>query len=271
MASAGAASGTITLSSGTVNAVDFVNGNNTSAAPYATGTDYLDLYNVDGTTAAQVSTAVAANATSLPITYEVLASGQLGQFISSTTPYQSFVQVSDLTTAVVPQPNSVSATTLDIAALPGTGFAANAYVMPSRHVVYYVSTTPFAVSDSALQNASMLMMSINGSAAQPLAEGVEDLQIAYGFDDNGDGQLLENGTTSDEWLYNNAGDNPASHQIANLVAVRVTIVVKSTSAANKVQKLSSPPTAEDHVPSGSSDGFVRRVLRTEIAVRNFNL
>ena len=44
------------------------------------------------------------------------------------------------------------------------------------------------------------MMQVNGAAAEPLAEGVEDMQIAYGFDDNLDGIITDTGSTTDEWL-----------------------------------------------------------------------
>ncbi len=117
----------------------------------------------------------------------------------------------------------------------------------------------------------MLMMSVNGSAAQPLAEGVEDMQIAYGFDDNGNGVLTDNGTAADQWLFNNAGDVAGAHLITNLRAIRITLVVKGTSVDPGVSNLPARPAAEDHAAAGSTDGYIRRVLRTEIAVRNFNL
>jgi type IV pilus assembly protein PilW len=279
MAAAGAPSGTITLSSGTVDAIDFVGGNNeTSNAPFANGTDKLELWNVDGTTAAQLAAPVAAGAGSLPISYEQAATGATGLFAAATTPFVTYVQVFDLNakSAAVTQLVATSPTALTVSALP-LGFAANAWVMPSRHVTYFVQSTYFTMADSTLQNTSMLMMSLNGASAtgnaQPLAEGVEDLQLAYGFDTDGDGVVREIGAAADddEWLYNVAGDTvQAKMVIANLRTVRVTLVVKSTSVDSGQTSLPARPAAEDHV-AGSSDGFIRRVLRTEVAVRNFNL
>jgi len=265
-ASAGAPAGTLTLSSGTINAISLNNnatGDNSS--------DILDLYTVDGTTAAQLSSAVGASATSLPITYLQATSGPTGQFLT-TLPYTANVQVFDINskTATVVSLGGVSSSALTVGALP-IGFAAYSYVMPSRHIVYSVSTAAFASATTS--NASMLMMSINGSAAQPLAEGVEDMQIAYGFDNDGDGVISDNNGTvagGDEWLFNAAGETVGAWQIGNLRSIRVTLVVKGTSVDTGQTNLPARPAAEDHA-AGTTDGFIRRVLRTEIAVRNFNL
>jgi prepilin-type N-terminal cleavage/methylation domain-containing protein len=264
-ASAGAPGGTITLSSGPATAISLANN-----ATGANSSDILDLYTVDGTTAAQLSSAVSASNTSLPISYLQPASGPTGQFLTG-LPYPAFVQVFDVNanTAAVTSLSGVSSTALAVGAMP-TGFSAYAYVMPSRHITYSVSTSAFA--NTTTSNTSMLMMSINGSAAQPLAEGVEDLQIAYGFDNNGDGIISELGAVAgdDEWLFNVAGETVGAWQIANLRSVRVTLVVKGTSVDTGQTNLPARPAAEDHA-AGSTDGFIRRVLRTEIAVRNFNL
>ena len=73
------------------------------------------------------------------------------------------------------------------------------------------------------------MMQVNGGPAEPLAEGIEDMQIAYGFDDNGDGVITDTDSTTDEWLWNAPGDTVGTHVIANLRAIRITLVAKSTS------------------------------------------
>jgi hypothetical protein len=277
-ASAGAPAGPVTLSSGavTVNAIGGAPAfTNNGTGPNSS--DILDVYTVDGTTAAQLSSAVAANATSLPITYMSGAYlytsgiGPSGQFAGFTTPYQSYVQVFDTNakTAAVTTLSAATATSLTVASMPA-GFAAYSYVMPSRHVVYSISTTAF--TSTSTSNTSMLMMSVNGATAQPLAEGVEDLQIAYGFDNNTDGVINDdNGASAgnDEWLFNAAGETVGAWQIANLRSIRVTLVVKGTSVDTGQTNLPARPAAEDHT-AGTTDGFIRRVLRTEIAVRALN-
>jgi prepilin-type N-terminal cleavage/methylation domain-containing protein len=265
MTGGGAQNGVIVIPGGaTVNAVRFdVAANDSTSAP-----DTLELWLTDGSPAAQLSSAVAAGATTLPISYE---QGATRSFSATTTPFQSYVQLSDanFNSAIVVALSNVSGNTLTIGALP-SGFAANAWVLPSKHVVYSVSTTQFAnIGNVATNNTSVLMMTVNGTA-QPLAEGVEDLQIAYGFDTDGNGVLTDNGSSSDEWLYNNAADTAGSFTIGQLRAIRITIVAKSTVVDTGAQTYGARPAAEDRA-AGSSDGFVRRVLRTEIAVRNFNL
>lgn len=266
-ASAGAKTGFLTIASSglTVNAVNLLLND---VGP--NHEDSLELYTVDGTTAAQLTTPVGAGVGTLPITYEDVKSGATGQFLA-TLPYPAYVQVSDLSSGSIVKLSTVAATSLTLAEMMPTGYAANAWVLPSRHVTYSISNTVFGAATTG--NASMLMMDVNGSGAQPLAEGVEDLQVAYGFDNDGDGVILDdNGASAggDEWLYNAAGETAGAWQIANLRAIRVTLVVKGTSIENGQQNLPAPPKAEDHAPTGGADGFIRRVLRTEIAVRNFN-
>jgi prepilin-type N-terminal cleavage/methylation domain-containing protein len=270
-ASAGAKSGLFTLASGTVvNAVNL-----TLNKAGVNGDDWLELYTVDSSTAAQLTSPVGVGANSLPITYEqssTVATGCVlcGQFLSA-LPYPAYVQVSDLSSGAIVKLGSVTPTALTLAENMPAAYAANAWVLPSRHVTYKISTTMFGAASTG--NAAMLTMDVNGSGFQPLAEGVEDMQIAYGFDNNGDGVINDdNGATAggDEWLYNAAGETVGTWSIANLRTIRVTLVVKGTSVEGGQQNLPARPKAEDH-NGGSVDGFIRRVLRTEIAVRNFNL
>ena len=271
-ASAGASSGLLTIGSSGLT-VDAVNLALNNVGP--NGEDSLEVYTVDGTTAAQLTSGVGGSATSLPITYESPTSGATGQF-SPTLPYPAYVQVSDLSGGSIVLLKSASVSSLGVDPLPAA-YAANAWVMPSRHVTYSISNTVFGAAITA--NASMLMMDVNGSGAQPLAEGVEDLQVAYGFDNDGDGVVTELGASAgdDEWLYNVAGETGptvvptvGAWSIANLRSVRVTLVVKGTSVEGGQQNLPVRPAAEDHAAGTTPDGFIRRVLRTEIAVRNFH-
>jgi type IV pilus assembly protein PilW len=274
MASAGASTGLITRPNGTVvNAVDFATTNNNTNNNGTAATDKLDLYLVDGTVSSESVVAVATGATTLAVTYE--QSPLSGVFSVASHP---FVQISDLRTAVV-VPLTVATNTgttsaaLTIGTVPaGVSFATNSvYVLPSRHVVYEISKTVFTAAN-AFSNTSMLTMTINGVGPQPLAEGVEDMQIAYGFDTNADGLVTEVGTAADddEWLYNKTGDTVlAAMTIDKLRVIRVTLVAKSTSVDSGAT-FNTIPIYEDHTQI-AGDGFIRRVLRTEITVRNFNL
>jgi type IV pilus assembly protein PilW len=275
MASAGASTGIIIKPNGTqVNAVDFATTNNNQNNNGTTNTDKLDMYLVDGTISSEMTSAVLPGLTSLPVTYELTAIS--GQFPTTGFPYP--VQVSDLKTGCITNVSAVTNATLTgtltVAALPaGCTFASGlAYVLPSRHVIYEINNT--VVSSAANTNNSMLTMSVNNAAAQPLAEGIEDMQVAYGFDTDADNIVTEhasgNSADDDEWLYNAPGDTiKASMTIANLRVIRVTLIAKSTSIENGAL-FNGIAAYEDHA-AVAADGFIRRVLRSEIAVRNFNL
>ena len=285
-AAAGTNGGTLLVSGGsTVNAIAFdttVN-NITSTSPYVDNTERLELYNGDGSTLAQLTAAANGGVSALTISYETAPTTtspwQNNRFVAQTSPYPSFVELFDpnAKSAAIVQLNSASGTALSVAALPASFAAYTTFVMPARHVSYYVSNTTFGSTSTS--NTSMLMMSLNGATnttnGAPLAEGVEDMQVAYGFDTNADNIVTENGAAlnDDEWLYNVVGGETPTAQMtmANLRTVRVTLVVKSTSIDSGSTAMPLRPQAEDHSAATSQDGFIRRVMRTEIAVRNMNL
>ncbi len=277
MASAGASSGQITKPGvGAINTINLsvnATGNGSGTVP----SDTLDLYLVDGTVAAEIPGGVAAGLTTLTFVYEQGYGTVSSNSFPTAAPANSFVQVCDLKNAVVVPWTTSSTTTIATTALPAAAFLPfapnNTLIFPSRHVIYTVSATQFSVLGGAQANTSMLMMQVNGGANEPLAEGIEDMQIAYGFDMAGDGLVTEVGAAADddEWLYNKAGDTiQAQMTIANLRTIRVTLVSKSTSTDSGAV-FNNIPAFEDRGSAIGPDGFIRRVLRTEIAVRNFNL
>jgi prepilin-type N-terminal cleavage/methylation domain-containing protein len=116
----------------------------------------------------------------------------------------------------------------------------------------------------------------SGSAvAEPLAEGVEDMQIAFGIDSGTDG-VSEIGASAndDEWIPNVSGESlptALSGFTGTLRAVRVTLIARSDQAlvggASGGVTLYRRPAAEDHA-QGALDAYRRRVLRTIVEVRN---
>jgi prepilin-type N-terminal cleavage/methylation domain-containing protein len=103
-------------------------------------------------------------------------------------------------------------------------------------------------------------------AAEPLAEGIEDFQVAVGIDTNTDGQLTEVGTAADddEWVYNVAGDTALA---GTLRAIRITLVARSPKAVNGVGTFVRPA-AEDRAAASATDGYRRRTLKSSIEIRN---
>jgi prepilin-type N-terminal cleavage/methylation domain-containing protein len=265
-ASAGASTGSLVLASSgaVVQPIVVTDGG-------ANGPDTIEIYTIEAAYIGTVSTAVAAGDTSISIVLNdanyPFAAGDL-------------VQLCDLTQGTLVRLTSpVTNTTLTgtVANLPGglTGFGIGSYVFKTRHVKYSIGANAFGTSTSYV-NTSALMMDlfdgVNGANnPQPLAEGIEDLQVALAVDANTDGTIaIEDAATAngDEWVLNNSAEAvPATN--ANLKAVRITLVAKSSSA----EKGTFPvrPAAEDRVAAGTTDGFFRRVVRSEAAVRNFNL
>src|SRR5262249_37775779 len=69
----------------------------------------------------------------------------------------------------------------------------------------------FVESDAAVGNFPTLMMDPDGDGPlppQPSAPGVEDMQVAIGVDLDSNSVLTDNGSMTDDWIYNNVSDSP---------------------------------------------------------------
>jgi prepilin-type N-terminal cleavage/methylation domain-containing protein len=131
--------------------------------------------------------------------------------------------------------------------------------------------------DATGPSPRLMMNRLDGSGgAQPLADGIEDMQIAYACDlspvPSGDGAFTE-GTDAasklaDEWTYNVTGDVPPA-ACNRPQAVRITIIARSTEADTTLAGLptNAKPAAEDGL-AGVRDTYRHRVLTTTIYPRN---
>ena len=144
-----------------------------------------------------------------------------------------------------------------------------------------LSWVRFAI-DQAGPSPRLMMTRLDGLAGpatpQVLAEGIEDLQIAYACDlvpaapAGPDGVLSEGvdavSRAQDEWTYNVAGDVPPPACVRPQ-AVRLTIVARTTEADDNLAGApnNAKPAAEDGAP-GAKDNFRHRVLTTVISPRN---
>src|SRR5580693_3364091 len=61
-----------------------------------------------------------------------------------------------------------------------------------------------------------------------VADNILDLQVALGIDVNNDGIVVDAGSAADEWLYNNAADDPTAAGWRNIVTNPPTIPATST-------------------------------------------
>jgi len=143
---------------------------------------------------------------------------------------------------------------------------------------------------NGIPNLMMQQRHLSGAAGSPqvLAEGIEDLQIAYACDTgpvaapslaNPDGMLnegIDDATRrTDEWLNNVPNDTiygVTSQGYCNLpTAVRITLVARTLAPDDLIDLASGngPPDIEDHrYDPRTADQFRRRVLSTTVYPRN---
>jgi hypothetical protein len=147
---------------------------------------------------------------------------------------------------------------------PAGGYAMGSLVVRARISRFYVDTL-------VVGGAPTLMMDPDGdgpAAAEPLAEGIEDLQIAVGVDVDGDDALFDDGSATDEWFYNVDGDGPPpAFTITPPRAYRVTVIARSVTESS-VEKTSIRPAAEDRSAAAEPDVFRRRLLSATVEIRN---
>jgi prepilin-type N-terminal cleavage/methylation domain-containing protein len=156
----------------------------------------------------------------------------------------------------------------------GGKYTAGSLVVRAMHAVFTI--------DNVDQIPTLMMDPDQDGPAvpEPLAEGVEDMQIVIGVDTNGDGMLTKlpvpaapfgppwedsTGPDADEWQGNNAGDTPL---VGPVHAVRVTLIARTTTGTVGNAATFLRPAAEDHAAGTIADKFRRRVLRSTVEVRN---
>ncbi len=147
-------------------------------------------------------------------------------------------------------------------AWPSSGFGAGSIVLRGRVARFYVA--------NASDGTPMLWMDPDGdgpAAAEPLAEGIEDMQIAVGVDLNGDGVVTDTASTTDEWFYNAPGDpDPPDPTVTKWTAIRISLVARTLTDKGTVAQ-SARPALEDR-PAGTPDVYRRRQMSSVIEIRN---
>ncbi len=222
------------------------------------GSDQIDLMYASGGIVTSVRHAVDATTTQLTVVdATALAVGD--QVILANGITGRLLPVTSVTPGAVYDVVGTSTTRCSTVPMPATGFAAGALIIRGRYARLAIEPGPDGVP--------LLTVDGDGSgpaASEPVAEGVEDLQIAVGVDVNGDGVLDDNGDTTDEWFYNAAGDtDPPPITGGRWRAVRITVVARDL----KPRGASFRPAAEDRT-AGNVDGFRRRVLQARVEIRN---
>jgi prepilin-type N-terminal cleavage/methylation domain-containing protein len=142
---------------------------------------------------------------------------------------------------------------------------------PPGSVVIRVVRARFSVGFLAGDPVPFLFMDPDAegpAVAEPIAEGIEDMQIVVGVDTNADGVLsIESATAgADEWFGNVVGE--ASYAgVTGVRAVRITLVARTAKEATGINAYRLPA-IEDRVINATTDNFRRRLLKSTIEVRN---
>jgi prepilin-type N-terminal cleavage/methylation domain-containing protein len=168
---------------------------------------------------------------------------------------------------------------------PGGGagsFPIGAIVVRAKYAEFYID-------DSAAVGGVPTLMAVtadvtadgqlDGGDAEPVAEGIEDMQVEVGYDVGypqpvpttgiNDGAVFALGAAGndDEVWYNNPGDTAAVPAGAVPRAVRLHLIARSVAEQSDLPTYTRPA-AGDRGASSAVDQFRRRVMSTVIEIRN---
>ena len=163
---------------------------------------------------------------------------------------------------------------VELAGAPTTLCAVVAsFSYPPRATVLRVQKARFFID--AAGGVPALWMDPDGATGarqpEPIAEGIEDLQVAVGIDRDGDGRIGEDQAASgddDDWVFNHPSDSaPALMTITPYRALRLTVTARSLDDTSE-SPVSRRPAAEDRSEAAERDELRRRSLSTTVEIRN---
>ena len=151
-----------------------------------------------------------------------------------------------------------------------TVYPVGSSVIRAQHAVFYIDQA----NNVLMMNPSptgTISTDIAASGNQPLADGVEDMQLALAIDttSNTATVMADSGAANtDSWLYNVAGETlPAQNTSPNMLrAIRITLIARTATQLLGTSKLFNRPAAEDRT-AGSTDNYRRRVLKATAEIR----
>jgi len=110
------------------------------------------------------------------------------------------------------------------------------------------------------QLALMMDPGADGIDPEPLAENIEDMQVAIGVDD----EIPVDGVQDDEWAF-----SPGIGSLAGAIrALRITLVSRTQDELRGGNPSFVLPPAENRTGLSAADGFRRRVLTSVVDIRN---
>ncbi len=137
------------------------------------------------------------------------------------------------------------------------------YTLDSRALLFSFDQVDFFIGRaSASLPWSLYRYSLAKDTSEALVENVEDMDVTFGVDTNGDGSAD---------AYQNSDTVTAGNNWPNVVSVRVALLVRSPDNGSVVQPQSvyfrATSGAPDIVPA-ASDRYLRQTFNTTIALRN---
>lgn len=230
----------------------------------STGADVLDIIYAAGGVVTSATAASTQAGTTLPV-------------VNATSfAVGDYALITDFSSGYVVRLTNVTATSITYATA-GCGYSWSFGYNPVQQqqpIVIRVQHARFSIADDPVTNVPTLYMDADSTGTahseEPLAEGIEDMQIAIGVDVDNLNGIVEGSPAmaSDEWFGNDASDALFSPTTQIARAVRVTLVARTTSGQMGNQNTYTKPAAEDRTAASANDQYRRRVLRTVVDIRN---
>jgi hypothetical protein len=220
-----------------------------------TGPDQLTVVYASGGVVSTTHSAFTNASTSITI-----PAAHLDQFA-----IDDYVLVSNQTEGTLVKVTGITGSALTVNPQCGGAFPTGGY--PSGSILVRANRAKFTIGD--VDGVPSLLMFANGAtSSEPVAEGVEDLQIAIGVDANGDGVLTgapDPSATGDEWVGDDAGESLPAGPIRG---VHVVIVSRDTRELSGTASFYEPAQALNHGGSTTANKYRRRMLSSSVEIRN---
>jgi prepilin-type N-terminal cleavage/methylation domain-containing protein len=233
------------------------NGNALSFVDSETAPDELTVVYASGGVVTTTHSAFTNASTSITI-----PAAHLDQFATD-----DYVIVSNQTEGTLVKVTGVTGSALTVNPQCGGAFPTGGYA--SCSILVRANRAKFTIGN--VDGIPSLLMYANGSnTAEPVAEGVEDLQIALGVDANDDGALAgapDPAATGDEWTGDDAGETLPT---GNIRGVHVVVVSRDTRALTGTASFYQPAQALNHGGSTTADNYRRRMLSSTVEIRNLS-
>ncbi len=232
----------------TANAISFVD--------YEDRPDELTLVYASGGVVSTTHSAVTSSSTSITI-----PAVHVEQFADN-----DYVLVTDGAQGTLIKVTGVGTTSLTIAptcaaAFPAAGYPSGSILVRAMRARFYRDFVDGIPTLFVCPNGA------TGAACEPLAEGIEDLQVAIGVDTDNDGALTDNDNGTDEWDGNAATDSVAAGTIR---AVKISLVSRDAAPLTGTPAFYPPQLVLNHprATSAQADNYRRRMLESIVEIRN---